>query len=399
MKKQPSTDNNIDIEDATILDEQSFVSADTSAQSSAKRIAIAAIVIAVIAVLLSGYPTWVQWQQQQMLRQLSTDSQTANQSLYTLKKRLDRAEKNLTAGQQYQQQASDHHKKQFNDIYQQLDSNNRRLALVADTTTDDWQIAEVEYLLRLASQRLLIAKDGRTALDLLANADAIIVSLADPRWLNLRKAIAADRLAIASADHVDVDGLFLRLAAISASIELLPLQRSRLKPSAVAQIIEPPVNNNLWPVIASLQQIAWQTWQELKTLVVVHSSAEPVKPLLPPEQHYYLRSNLRLLINQAQLALIDSRQTSYQQSLSEANQWVNNYFAKDDASITAITIELEQLMRHDVGRQLPGVEQSLEALKKTKKNRQLAVSSPTNDLADQLKDSAVEKPLAIKGKQ
>ena len=399
MSKQHTTDHHDEIEDATIVDQQTFVSADTAAKSVSNRTAVVAVIIAIISLFASGYSTWVQWHQQPMFSQISSDSQSVKRSLSTVNKRLDRVDKNLTVAQNNQQQAIARHNTAIKEINQRLASNSRRLALVANTTTDDWQIAEVEYLLRLASQRLLIAKDGRTALNLLANADAILVSLADPSWLDLRTAIAADRLAIASIDQLDVDGLFLRLAAINAKIESLPLLRSRLEPSSVITPVEPPASDEAMPVMASLQQLAWQTWQELKTLVVVHSSTEPVKPLLPPEQHYYLRSNLRLLINQAQLALIDSRQPSYQYSLSQAVQWLNEYFAADDASISAIVVELEQLMKHDISRALPGVEQSLIALKKTHKQRQLAVKLSTENPAVQSSSKTAEKFPASAGKR
>ena len=399
MSKQHTTDHHDEIEDATIVDQQTFVSADTAAKSVSNRTAVVAVIIAIIALFASGYSTWVQWHQQPMFSQISSDSQSVKRSLSTVNKRLDGVDKNLTVAQNNQQQAIARHNTAIKEINQRLASNSRRLALVANTTTDDWQIAEVEYLLRLASQRLLIAKDSRTALNLLANADAILVSLADPSWLDLRTAIAADRLAIASIDQLDVDGLFLRLAAINAKIESLPLLRSRLEQTSVITPVEPPASDEAMPVMASLQQLAWQTWQELKTLVVVHSSTEPVKPLLPPEQHYYLRSNLRLLINQAQLALIDSRQPSYQYSLSQAVQWLNEYFAADDASISAIVVELEQLMKHDISRALPGVEQSLIALKKTHKQRQLAVKLSTENSAVQSSSKTAEKLPASAGKR
>ena len=329
MSKQHINDHHDEIEDATIVDQQTFDSADTATKSVSNRTAVVAVIIAIIALFASGYSTWVQWHQQPLLSQISSDSQSVKRSLSSVIKRLDGVDKNLTAVQNNQKQTTASHNMHIEEINQRLDSNSRRLALVANTTPDDWQIAEVEYLLRLASQRLLIAKDGRTALNLLANADAILLSLADPSWLDLRTAIAADRLAIASVNELDVEGLFLRLAAISSKIETLPLLRSRLEQAGIIAVDELPASDEPMPVIASLQQLAWQTWQELKTLVVVHTSAEPVKPLLPPEQHYYVRSNLRLLINQVQLALIDSRQSSYQYSLSQAVQWLNEYFAAD----------------------------------------------------------------------
>ena len=398
MSKKHTTDHHDEIEDATIVDQQTFDSADTATKSVSNRTAVVAVIIAIIALFASGYSTWVQWHQQPLLSQISSDSQSVKRSLSSVINRLDGVDKNLAAVQNNQKQTTASHNMHIEEINQRLDSNSRRLALVANTTPDDWQIAEVEYLLRLASQRLLIAKDGRTALNLLANADAILLSLADPSWLDLRTAIAADRLAIASVNELDVEGLFLRLAAISSKIETLPLLRSRLEQAGIIAVDELPASDEPMPVIASLQQLAWQTWQELKTLVVVHTSAEPVKPLLPPEQHYYVRSNLRLLINQVQLALIDSRQSSYQYSLSQAVQWLNEYFAADDASISAIVVELEQLMKHDINRALPGVEQSLIALKKTHKKRRLAAKLSTKNPAGQSNSQAIEKLPASAGK-
>lgn len=396
MSKQQTTNKDA-IEDATILEEQSFTS--DTANAPRNKAAILAVVLATIALLLAASTAWMQWQQQKMFQKLSYDSKAVSQTLFVLNNRLEKAEEARAQNQKNQQQVATLSRKKITTINQQVDSNSRRLMLVANTTSDDWQMAEVEYLLRLASQRLLIAKDDRTALNLLASADTIIVSLADPSWFDLRTAIAADRLAIASVDNIDVDGLFLRLAAISANIESLPLLRDRLQRRAVNVIEEPLEPNDLPPVLASLQQIVWQTWQELKTLVVVHSNAEPVKPLLPPEQRYYLRSNLRLLINQAQLALIDSRQPSYHQSLTQAVQWLNDYFQTDAASIETILIELDQLVKIDISQPLPGLEQSLMALKTAKKNRQLAVSLATESQLGQTESRRKDqekKPTAIK---
>ena len=80
-------------------------------------------------------------------------------------------------------------------------------------------------------------------------------------------------------------------------------------------------------------------------------------------------------------------------------QWLNEYFAADDASISAIVVELEQLMKHDISRALPGVEQSLIALKKTHKQRQLAVKLSTENSAVQSSSKTAEKFPASAGKR
>ena len=105
MSKQHTTDHHDEIEDATIVDQQTFVSADTATKSASNRTAVVAVIIAIIALFASGYSTWVQWHQQPMLSQISSDSQAAKRSLSTVNKRLDGVDKNLTVAQNNQQQA------------------------------------------------------------------------------------------------------------------------------------------------------------------------------------------------------------------------------------------------------------------------------------------------------
>ena len=57
MSKQHTTDHHDEIEDATIVDQQTFVSADTAAKSVSNRTAVVAVIIAIIALLASRYST------------------------------------------------------------------------------------------------------------------------------------------------------------------------------------------------------------------------------------------------------------------------------------------------------------------------------------------------------
>src|SRR5690606_32604161 len=76
-------------------------------------------------------------------------------------------------------------------------------------------------------------------------------------------------------------------------------------------------------VLASL----WQSiWQDLKQAVTIRRLDQPLPPLLAPEQHYYLKQNLRLMLEQASLALLDKNAEVYQASLTKAAAWLTQYF-------------------------------------------------------------------------
>lgn len=80
------------------------------------------------------------------------------------------------------------------------------------TSSQDWLMAEVEYLLRLANQRVLMERDTQGAAALLEAADAIVRDAKGIIALDLRAAIASDLAELAAVPSVDTDGLYLRLA-------------------------------------------------------------------------------------------------------------------------------------------------------------------------------------------
>ncbi len=245
-----------------------------------------------------------------------------------------------------------------------IDGQGRRLLALTATTTDDWRVAEVEYLLRLANQRLLTAGDASSALELLTAADRILLELNDPRLFELREAIAQDRIALAQFGELDIDGIYLALAALSDNVDELPLLVvPDFEPAPAVQSASTDEDGAAAAWSSKLASIGVQTWRELKSLVVIQPSVTSIKPLLPPEQQYYLRSNLRLLLNQAQLALLDGRETAYQGSLQSAISWVSDYFPMDEPAIGAYIDELNQLLQQKVQRDLPDVSESLLAVR------------------------------------
>ncbi|MGB5323912.1 MAG: uroporphyrinogen-III C-methyltransferase, partial [Pseudomonadales bacterium] len=249
-----------------------------------------------------------------------------------------------------------------------IEGQSLRLLSLTATTTDDWRLAEVEYLLRLANQRILTSKDGRTALNLLNAADDILVELGDPRLYELREAIANDRAALSLVGQTDLDGVFLQLAALAAQIDKLPLlsvpdfsmRAAAAEPNADAI---PVVQGRRQGLAGRFGEIARSTWAELKSLVVIQRSDASVRPLLPPEQQYYLRNNLRLLINQAQLALLDGRQAPYRESLANAVGWLEDYFPMQEAANRAVTATLAELSGLAISAEYPDVSASLLAIK------------------------------------
>lgn len=352
------------VEDAVIIeDEKNLAGSGQPAKNKSAAISAVALMVALLAVAATAYITWVSFQQAEQLQSLTVDSKHYYQQTQKLQQLLQRAQNESVATLAEQDQQREQLLTAIENTNLIIDSQGRRLRSLTSTTTDDWRLAEVEYLLRLANQRILISKDSATALNLLATADQILLTLADPRFFDIRKAIAEDRAALLLVGQQDLDGVFLRLSALTQQLNKLPL--IVMPTFDTADKVE--INNVDDSVLSVWQQkinaIGSATWQELKGLVVINQRDSDIKPLLPPDQQYYLRGNLQLMINQSQLALLDGRQAVYSDSLYRAESWLQEYFASDTDAIQSVIADIQQLQTIKVNIELPDIANSLLAVK------------------------------------
>ena len=88
-----------------------------------------------------------------------------------------------------------------------------------------------------------------------------------------------------------------------------------------------------------------------------------ITPLLPPKEEYYLRQNLILKFEMAQLALLRNDQPVYHTSLSEAKLWIVKHFVETDPRTVALVTALDQLVEVEVARSLPNISGSLRAVR------------------------------------
>lgn len=360
-----------------------------------------ALLVALLAAGAAGYSAWLLLQQTEQLQALENVSSGQQQQAQSLKQALDSGDSKTTKALAQRDQQLAQLSSALQDANAVIDGHSRRLLSLTATTTDDWRLAEVEYLLRLANQRILTARDAGTALNLLRASDQILLELGDPRLFTVRQAIADDRAALSLSGTQDFDGIFLQLSALGKQIDKLPLlvvpEFTRVEPVDLATSMDAAVG---WQ--QKLGAIATSTWSELTGLLVIQQREADIKPLLPPEQQYYLRSNLRLLINQAQLALLDGRQTAYSESLSSAGQWLRDYFPTDEAAIQAVIADVEQLQKNKVEAELPDVANSLLAIKafiadqhRLSKGDVMSAVAPAEKTSEPVKQTAADAGAAL----
>lgn len=242
---------------------------------------------------------------------------------------------------------------------QRLAAQGKRLRAMSDTSREDWLLAEAEYLLKLANQRVRIERSPQGADALISEADAILRELDQPDLHGIRREIAEDLAALRLMQKVDVEGIYLQLVALSQNIEKIP-HRQPPQDKLLPEYPEVPSDSEL-----SITQKLSNSWSrlvaEIKSHVKVSKHDVEIKPVLAAQDAFYLQQNLRLILERAQLALLREQQDIYSQSVEQAKEWIETYFPESNES-KAFTQQLTSLSTLTVAQNLPDISDSLNAL-------------------------------------
>jgi len=275
----------------------------------------------------------------------------------------------------------------IDNLQQQLSSQQKRLQSLSTTDRDDWLLAEAEYLMRLAHQRLLMGKQRDSAMQLLTAADAIIKDLDDHALYSVREALANDMANLRAAVTLDLEGHYLALAALAQQAEQLPLIQS-----LQLSLPRPEV-----PVAQSWQQrlaVGFQAaLDKLSGYIQINRRDDIYKPLLAPEYEAAVRQNVRLMFEQAQMASLAGKQKLYEDSLSKVDHWLATYFTLDKVSTDAVVAQLQYLKQQQVAISLPDISGSLRALKAYVENIHQLKSATQKELNKEL-NKAPDKELS-----
>ena len=227
--------------------------------------------------------------------------------------------------------------------------------------TKQWQVAEAEYLMRVANHRLGLMHDPATALGALAAADERLRDTGDPGWSDVREILAEEMNSLRAVPKVDKAGLTASLSALMEQADKLPLREegvalNSVEPAVVQQGQEESAKG------FDLQRI-WEDLKEgFKSMMVIRHHQKPIAAMLPPEQGYFLKQNLRLKLEGASTALMVRSVDFYRQSLQASATWVERYFASGSPQVEAFSQQLLQLASEDIAPALPDITASLRAL-------------------------------------
>ncbi|HXZ50519.1 MAG TPA: uroporphyrinogen-III C-methyltransferase [Burkholderiales bacterium] len=225
---------------------------------------------------------------------------------------------------------------------------------------DEWQLAEIEQILDIASQQLRLAGNVRAALLALQLADARLARADRPQFAPIRRALASDIERLKSVQTPDIPGLSAKLDALVGAVDELPIGAAERASPAGARTSAPAEQG-------ALARLGADLWEELRGLVVLRRIDTPEPPLLPPTQAYFLRENLRLRLLDARISLLAQDSTGYRADLRVARDWIKRYFDPGSKLVAAALAQIEQLRAAPLAAEMPSIAQSLDAVRSFRK--------------------------------
>ncbi|MBS0329635.1 MAG: uroporphyrinogen-III C-methyltransferase, partial [Proteobacteria bacterium] len=215
---------------------------------------------------------------------------------------------------------------------------------------DQWTLAEIEQVLLTAAQQLQLAGNVKAAIIALEGADTRLQRLNKPQFTALRRAIASDLANLRAAPSVDEVGMSARIEALVAHHMDWPLASAQTSEAV-------PV-----PRSVRAANFGQELWSELKHLVQIRRVEGNEAVLLPPDQAYFLRENLRLRLLSARLALLSQDQAAFRADLRAVLLMLERYFNTRDAGVADAIKEVKRLSSLQIAIKLPGIDASLAAL-------------------------------------
>jgi uroporphyrin-3 C-methyltransferase len=290
--------------------------------------------------------------QQQIIDSLRTQVEQQAQAIETRQQLLeDNLDKEFV-----EQQASI--QTNLNDLAEQVDSNNARLLSLSSVNRDEWKLQEAQYLLRLADQRILLEKDSQNALALALSADDVLRDIDQADLVGVRKLLAEEIAVLKLAGVIDREGIYLRLSALSNQIDAIPF----IEPLGTQEEV---LEEDLIPADETFKQKLTRNFyglmHKLGSYVRVRDHGKTINAVLPPSEQKYLQQNLRLMLEQAQVALLRNEESIYQESLVKAQNWINQYYNLNEKA-TAVLEELQALQQEEISPDLSNFSNSSSAL-------------------------------------
>lgn len=349
-----------------------------------------------------AYGLWKFWQVQDARivsaqQQQSGLSATVDKNTNQLQQQLSNQKKQLSL---FIQQSN----KEQQLLQQRLDAQLAKINTLSGVSRDGWMLEEARHLLRLANQRQLTGSNVSGIVGLLEAADNLLREIDLPDLFPIREQIQNDLIALKIAPSVDREGIYLQLNSLISQVQSLPpapltlslKEKSAGRESESREITKSNASlldgtkeeKTLWQKITSSVTSAFGS---LDNYVRITNHSSKIEPILSDSKHIISKENLRLMLEQAQTALLREESIVYQVSIEKATVWLDKYYGHYPEKNAMIAL-LDELKAQTILVQLPNVSSSLYTLSRYIDSHHQIDDDDKNTLGAEQKSLSKEKP-------
>ncbi len=222
-----------------------------------------------------------------------------------------------------------------------------------------WQFSEAEFLIRLANRKVALESDVDSAIFLLQSADSLLRDSGDPAVYATREALSNELLALKSVADIDIEGIYARLAILVKNIDSLSL------PSLLRENYENQINDSSQSEkdITESSGFLNSAGELLSSIFVWRKVDESLNRVLTPQQEYYVKQNLHLMLEQIQLALLRGQQSLYLTTLQKTRDYLDQYISTGTGIGQQVVSEIDALSQMVIVASMPDISQSLNLIK------------------------------------
>lgn len=259
---------------------------------------------------------------------------------------------------------SDLHNERLNTTRKQLDESIQHIQRQLGKTRGDWLLADAEYLLSVANERLHLIGDVNTTRAALEAADQRLRESGDVGVIKVREQIAQEITALRNVSVADIVGIYAKLQGL----EILADKLNLLLPYSGKSLATTPEIHDHADKTEEGHDLLQSAMDHLEGVVTIRHTDQPVKAILTPEQAQFIHEQLRVKLEMVKVALVERNEAIYQASLSDAKSWLEEHFAKNEDSRT-LAEELTVLTAVKIHSQFPDISHSFKMLRDISKLR------------------------------
>ena len=210
---------------------------------------------------------------------------------------------------------------------------------------------EVDYLLKIAVQKVEYDRDYKGAADLLTTAIDRLGQINSINFTETKQLLESNIADLKALNPVDMMMITERLEKVVSLVQHAPLKSDSALVNLKKEIFDQPTDEgNSW---------GDKLHNSLKHLIVIEDKRADVPELMAKEDRFFLVQNIQLELTSAKIAAQQDQFDLFDHSLDTVKSWITTYFDEDNADVREALKQLQWMLDAKFDTTPPNIQRTL----------------------------------------